>query len=88
MMFYNGVSRILQMCMHILFCFVCEFFFFGGGGLRSFPGSPHPSPPHKEKKAREVYTLRFVRTSSYATGMYYVSSEKDHLPLLLYDIHV
>ena len=55
----SGVARILQMCMHILF-FVCN----GGVGGRREGGRnpPHPTP-HKEKKAREVYALRFVCTS-------------------------
>ena len=41
-----------QMCMHV-FCFVL------GGKL-------HPTPTYKEKRAREVYALRFVHTSSYS----------------------
>ena len=55
----SGVLRILQMFKHILFC-VCV------GRLGVGVGNFHP--PHKEKWAREVYALRFVRTSSYASA--------------------
>ena len=48
------------MCMHILFC-VCI------GGLGLGLGDFHPTP--QRKKAREVYALCFVRTSSYATDL-------------------
>ena len=60
---YSGVPRILQMCMHSLFC-VCI-----GGGGQNFPPTP------QRKKAREVYAPCFVHTSSYYVTMssYYVT---------------
>ena len=50
----SGVPRILQMCMHIFVLFV-----YWVGGETS------PPQPPQGKKVREVYALRFVRTSSY-----------------------
>ena len=52
------------MCIHILF-YVCAW------GLGVGMGNFHPTP--QRKKAREVYALRFMRTSSYATD----SRERD-----------
>ena len=47
---------------------LCVYLGVGWGGVEVFP-----TPPNKEKKAMEVYALRFVRTASYATGKQYSS---------------
>ena len=60
---YSGVPRILQMCMHSLFC-VCIW----RVEMRVGEGGFNPTPQRKIK-AKGVYALRFVLTSSYPTDL-------------------
>ena len=47
---------------------LCVFGGRGGGGCGGWVGS-FSHPTQQRKKAMEVYALRFVRTSSYATAL-------------------